>query len=84
MATCEQTKPGPTLRRLVYFADRFDSARQSRPVHIGTLTRWVKRGARAPNGQWIRLRAVRFPAGWRTCEEWVRQFIDELTSASMV
>ena len=83
MATCDQTETGPTLRRLADFTGRFGSARASRPVHVGTITYWIRRGARAPSGQRIRLRAVRFPSGWRTCEEWVQQFLDELTKASM-
>jgi hypothetical protein len=77
MATCEQTKTGPTLRRLKDFAGRFGAD------HFDTMTRWVKRGTRAPNGQRIKLKAVRVPAGWRTTEEWVQQFIEELTNAAM-
>jgi hypothetical protein len=83
MTTCEPTQTAPRFRRLAHFVDRFDPARQSKPISTATLTRWIKQGTKAPNGVWIKLRAVRFPAGWRTSEEWVEQFIDELTNASM-
>lgn len=44
-----------------------------------SITRWIEDGARLRNGNRLKLRAERYPAGWRTTERWVTEFIDELT-----
>jgi hypothetical protein len=54
--------------------------RDGHPVHIATVTRWVTKGVRASDGSRIRLRAVRFPSGWRTTLDWVHEFIEAITA----
>jgi hypothetical protein len=78
MVASEQTEP--SLRRLAHFAGRFDSCRESKPVHVATITRWITTGVRKRDGSRLKLRAVRFPAGWRTCDEWVAEFLESLTA----
>jgi hypothetical protein len=67
-------------RNLPQVASQISPGRQGRPVHISTLTRWVVKGVRASDGSRIRLRAVRFPSGWRTTLEWVHEFIQAITA----
>jgi hypothetical protein len=66
-------------RGLAEIARRFPSNREDKPIHVATLTRWILKGCRASDGSQIKLRAVRFPAGWRTTDEWVAHFLDEIT-----
>jgi hypothetical protein len=44
------------------------------------VTRWIEDGARCRDGSRLKLRAERHPAGWRTTETWVRDFISALTA----
>ena len=44
------------------------------------VTRWIQDGVKLRDGSRLRLRAVRFPAGWRTTEQWVNEFIASLTA----
>jgi hypothetical protein len=53
-------KPFPQIAKLI------EPSRNGKPVHVATLGRWRDPGVRAKDGSRIRLRAVRFPAGWRT------------------
>jgi hypothetical protein len=45
-----------------------------------SVTRWIERGVRLRSGATLKLRAERYPAGWRTCEAWVRDFVTALTT----
>ena len=45
-----------------------------------SVTRWIEQGAPLRCGGRLRLRAERYPAGWRTCEVWVREFVAALTA----
>jgi Protein of unknown function (DUF1580) len=53
--------------------------RTGKSAHISSVYRFVMRGARAANGQRIRLETVRVPSGLRTSREAVQRFIAELT-----
>jgi hypothetical protein len=64
---------------LAQAAALFPSFRAGRPVHSATLTRWILRGVRGPNGSLVRLEAVRRPAGWLTSRESVQRFLVRLT-----
>jgi hypothetical protein len=44
------------------------------------VTRWIEGGAKLRDGSRLRLRAVRFPAGWRTTDQWLAEFISALTA----
>ena len=86
--TTEQPRPAETL------ADRLLSettiglsaaaallgvGRGNRPIHPATLTRWILRGIRGPDGQRIKLEGVRVGSSWRTSREAVARFVDALT-----
>jgi hypothetical protein len=79
MPNVDQNGLVPRYRGLAEIARRFPSNREDKQVHIATLTRWILKGCRASDGSQIKLRAVRFPAGWRTTDEWVSDFLDEIT-----
>jgi hypothetical protein len=45
-----------------------------------SLTRWIEDGVKLRDGSRLRLRAVRFPVGWRTTDQWVSEFVSALTA----
>jgi hypothetical protein len=45
-----------------------------------SVTRWIEDGARLRNGERLHLRAERYPAGYRTTEPWIDEFIAALTA----
>ena len=51
-----------------------------KPAHVGTMYRFVMQGARASNGERVRLEVVRTPSGLRTSAQAVQRFISELTN----
>jgi hypothetical protein len=67
-------------RTLSEVARRFPPNRPDKPVHRQTLKRWIEQGIRTLDGGRVKLRAVRFPAGWRTTDEWVKDFLAALTA----
>lgn len=50
-----------------------------KPAHIASLYRHVMRGARAANGDRVRLECVKTPSGLRTSREAIARFIAALT-----
>jgi hypothetical protein len=65
------------LRTLI--RDIRSSGDPHRPIHISTAIRWCTRGARAPDGSKVHLRAVKRPGCWLSRPEWIREFFDRLT-----
>ncbi len=61
-------------------ARRMPPNRGDRPVHIATVIRYVTTGVALSDGSRLKLRAVRFPGGWRSTWPWVQEFIDRLTA----
>lgn len=51
-----------------------------KPAHIASVYRYVMRGARAANGERIRLETVRTPRGMLTSREAIVRFIEALTN----
>lgn len=51
-----------------------------KPAHIATLYRHSTRGARAANGDRIKLETVRTPAGLVTSREAIQRFVEQLTN----
>jgi len=43
------------------------------------VTRWIEDGVRLRRGGRLKLRAERYPQGWRTTERWLGEFIEALT-----
>jgi hypothetical protein len=62
-------------------ACRFPALRNpknGKPAHANQVYRWVQIGARAVNGQRIRLEAIQLPTGLATSREAVARFIARL------
>lgn len=57
----------------------FCNGRTGKPAHIASMYRHVMRGARAANGERVRLETVRTPSGLRTSREAIARFIAALT-----
>jgi hypothetical protein len=70
-------------RSLSEVAKRFPANKTDRPVHVATLTRWVLVGVKLSVGRRLKLRAVRFPGGWRTTDAWVEEFLSAITADRM-
>lgn len=58
----------------------FANGKTGKPAHIASLYRHVLNGARAANGERIRLETVRTPGGLRTSRQAVERFIRSLTN----
>jgi hypothetical protein len=56
-------------------ARRIPSTRQSKPVTLSCLLRWVLSGVRGPGGQRIRLEAARLANRWITTPGALRRFV---------
>ena len=74
------TESTPATLNLGQAARRLGSNKNDKPVHPATVMRWIKEGAKLSSGARLRLRAVRYPAGWRVAPEWIDEFISTLTS----
>jgi hypothetical protein len=55
------------------------NAKSRQPCHISALYRHVMHGARAANGERVRLETIRTPSGLRTSTEAIARFIAALT-----
>jgi hypothetical protein len=53
--------------------------RGGRPTNFATIWRWIMKGATAPDGTRVRLRAARIGAKWVTSVEAVQEFLQALT-----
>jgi hypothetical protein len=76
----DEKTPASDYRSLQQIARRFPPGKQDKPVHPATLTKWIRQGIALSDGSKLRLRAVRFPAGWRTRTEWVDEFLEAITA----
>jgi hypothetical protein len=53
--------------------------RNGKRTALSTLLRWVLRGAKAPDGQLVRLEAVRLGGRWVTSKAALQRFAEKLT-----
>lgn len=60
-------------------AQPFRNPRTRKPAHIASIYRYVEKGARAANGQRIRLETIRTPRGLMTSRQAIVRFIAALT-----
>jgi hypothetical protein len=67
------------LRPISEFIERLPGARGAKRLSPSTVTRWISSGVKAASGNVVRLRAVRVGWRWLTREEWVDQFISDLS-----
>jgi len=75
-----KTSPPAVYQSITQVASRFPSNRGDKRVHTATITRWILEGVTLSDGSKVKLRAVRFPAGWRTTDEWVDEFLEAITA----
>jgi hypothetical protein len=54
-----------------------------RPVHPSTLTKWIRFGVRSGDGATVRLKARKFPGGWKVTSAAIEDFLDDLTRAAL-
>jgi hypothetical protein len=54
-------------------------ARSGKRTHLSTLVRWITRGAPGPDGQLVRLDAVRLGSRWVTSRQALQRFAEALT-----
>jgi hypothetical protein len=60
-------------------AARLVPARDGKRTHFSTIVRWVLTGARGPQGQRVRLEALRIGSRWVTSREAIQRFAEALT-----
>ena len=58
---------------------RFPPHRQGKSVTLSCLVRWITSGVRGPNGQRIRLEAVRLAGRWITTPQAILRFLEAQT-----
>jgi hypothetical protein len=68
-----------TILPLARAAELVPPARRGRKTHISTLLRWILSGARRPDGEVVRLEAVRLGGRWVTSREAMERFAERLT-----
>jgi hypothetical protein len=54
-------------------------ARSGKRTHLSTILRWILTGAKAPDGQRVRLEAIRLGGRWMTTREALQRFTERLT-----
>jgi hypothetical protein len=52
-------------------------------VHPASVARWITIGVGTPNGERVKLRAVRIGRRWMTTDAWIADFIAAMTAASI-
>ena len=60
-------------------ARRLPPGRNGRPVSTSTLVRWILHGLLGPDGEVVRLEAVRLGFRWVTDEAALQSFVERLT-----
>ena len=55
------------------------AARGAKKTHLSTLLRWILHGAKTPDGQTVRLEALRLGGKWVTSREALQRFAERLT-----
>lgn len=70
---------GETLISLAEAASRLPPGRSGKPVHFSCVLRWVTNGICGPDGQRIKLEAVRVGGRWLTSKEALARWAERLT-----
>lgn len=70
---------GEPLISLSQAATKFPGHRGANRLHTATITRWILRGVKAPDGRTVRLQAVRGGHRWLTSEQALARFLAALT-----
>jgi Protein of unknown function (DUF1580) len=53
--------------------------RGNKPMHVSAVLRWILRGAKDPQGRYVRLAAARVGGKWITSREALQRFSESLT-----
>jgi hypothetical protein len=53
--------------------------RNGKKTHLSTILRWILHGAKAPNGELVRLDGARLGGRWLTSKEALQRFSERLT-----
>jgi hypothetical protein len=53
------------------------------PTHPSTLARWITKGAKTLDGTYVKLKARRYPSGWRIHPADLDEFIGRLTAVAL-
>jgi hypothetical protein len=69
-------------RPLVQLARQVPSSKDGKPIRHATLRNWIIRGVALRGGGRIRLRATRFPSGWRSTDAWFAEFLQAIDAAA--
>jgi hypothetical protein len=72
--------PEAAYLTLAAVARRFPPSRRGRPVHVGTVVRWITEGARLRDGTRLHLLATRLPGRWVVEPAALQEFLDRLTA----
>lgn len=67
------------LIRLTDVARLVGPGRGGRPCHLSTVLRWILHGSLTPDGERVRLEAIRVGGAWKTTVEAVHRFLAALT-----
>jgi hypothetical protein len=60
-------------------ARQIPPARNGKKTHVGTILRWIMSGAKRPDGEKVRLEAIRVGGRWFTSHEALKRFAEALT-----
>src|SRR5262245_43532573 len=64
-------------------AEQFPGRGGRERMHPSAILRWVTEGLKMPDGSRLRLRARRVGMKWMTSQEWLDEFLDTYTRASL-
>jgi hypothetical protein len=64
-------------------AAKIASTKTNNSVHPSTINKWITRGVKLPDGSNLKLRAVKYPGGWKIREEDIQVFLDAYTAAAL-
>jgi hypothetical protein len=56
-------------------------ARSGKRTHLSTILRWILDGSKGPNGERVKLEAVRIGGRWMTTRSALQRFVERLTPA---
>jgi hypothetical protein len=79
MSTNPKSLLDETLVTLYEAARRLPPARRGRPVSFSCVLRWITDGIPGPDGQRVKLEAVRLGGRWLTSQEALARWAERLT-----
>jgi hypothetical protein len=68
------------LLSLAQVAKLLPPGRQGRPVNFSTIYRWIFTGVRAPDGERVKLEAIRLGGRYLVSREAIERFIERLST----